>query len=84
MSSSEDQISLFNEAEAFAGEDESLPSLEQTVKSHPRKPKKTLAEKINGIPVEQVICDLEGEKVCGQCNTDLIKIGQEVVRRELE
>lgn len=84
MSLNEDQISLFNEAEAFASEDESLPQLEQTVKSHTRKPKKTLSEKISGIPVEQVICDLEGEKVCGQCSTDLIKIGQEVVRRELE
>ena len=79
---SEDQISLFNEAEEF--QSEVIPEIEAVVKSHTRKPKKTLSEKINGIPVQQVICDIDGDKLCGQCGTDLVKIGQEVVRRELE
>jgi len=81
---SEEQLSLFNEAEIESEEKHEVPEIEQEVKRHNRRRKTTLAEKIKGIPVEQIICDLETDKTCDICGTDLIKIGQEIVRRELE
>lgn len=80
----DNQLSLFNEVEVEATQSDEITPLEVTVQSHNRKPKKLLSEKLSGIPVEQVICDIEGDKTCDQCGTELVKIGQEVVRRELE
>ena len=65
-SSNEDQLNIFNEvevdadADADAGQSHSLLPLEILVEGHVRKPKKLLSEKLKGIPVEQIICDLEG------------------------
>ena len=81
---SDEQLSIFNEAEIESDQKSQVPELEQTVKSHNRKKKTTLSEKIKGIPVEQIICDIEGAKICELCGSDLVKIGQEIVRRELE
>ncbi len=50
----EGQLSLFDEAENVASEEE-MPKLETTVKSHTRKSRKSLTEKLKGIHVEQVI-----------------------------
>lgn len=81
---SDDQLSIFNEIEFESASKVETPEIEQTVKSHSRKRKTSLLDKIKGISVEQIICDLESEKTCELCGHDLIKIGQEVVRRELE
>jgi len=78
------QLSLFNEAEVE--QDPGAPEPETTiVKSHNRKAKTTNAEKLKGIPVEQVILELpQEEQLCPQCEMHLTIIGHEVVRRELE
>ena len=79
------QIDLFNEAEAEVDFSAKEPFAETIVSEHKRKPKTTLEEKLKGIPVEQVIRELpEEEQLCLQCGSSLVKIGQEVVRRELE
>lgn len=79
----EGQLSLFNEAEAE--QNPVAPEPETIVKSHIRSAKTTNAEKLKGIPVEQVILELpEAEQLCPQCETPLTVIGHEVVRRELE
>ena len=49
-----------------------MPDIENTVKSHTRKAKTTLEEKIKGIPVEEIIVDISDEdKLCPQCGTGL-------------
>lgn len=79
------QTSLFDEAETLQGETVLTPDIETTVKEHTRKAKTTLAEKLKGIPVEEVTVDLpEEEKSCPQCGTPLKLIGREVIRREIE
>ena len=81
----EGQLSLFDEAESLASDNTEISKLETTVKAHTRKSKKLLAEKLKGIPVEQVIHDIpEDERICEICGTNLEEIGREVVRRELE
>lgn len=81
----EGQINLFNEVESEMILSAVEPFQEIEVSGHNRKPKTTLDEKLKGIPVERIICELtEEEQVCQQCGNDLVKIGQEVVRRELE
>ena len=81
----EGQLSLFDEAEQVASEDDDMSKLETTVKAHTRKSKKTLEEKLKGIPVEQVIHDItEEERICDICGSTLEEIGREIVRRELE
>lgn len=80
----EGQLSLFDEAENVASEEE-MPKLETTVKSHTRKSRKSLTEKLKGIHVEQVIHDIpEEERICEICGSALEEIGREVIRRELE
>lgn len=79
------QLNLFNEAEIEQMEEVAVPIIETTVKSHTRKSKTSLDEKLKGIPVERVILELpEEEQICPQCGTQLEVIGQEVVRRELQ
>lgn len=80
----EGQLSLFDEAENVTSE-EDMSTLETIVKSHTRRSKKTLTEKLKGIPVEQVIHDIpEKDRICDICGSYLEEIGREIVRRELE
>lgn len=79
------QINLFNEAELCQNEEISIPDIETTVKSHTRKAKTTLEEKLKGIPVEEVVVDISDEdKICPQCGTELELIGRETIRHEIE
>ena len=79
------QLSLFDEAETTSDESATNPDLETVVKEHTRKAKTKLAEKLAGIPVEEVPVDIpEEEKVCPLCGTALELIGKEVIRREIE
>lgn len=76
---------MFDEAEQAASEEDDMSVLETAVKAHTRKAKKTLEEKLKGIPVEQVIHDIpKEERICDICGSTLEEIGREVVRRELE
>ena len=85
------QLNLFDEpeAETSAGmaaalaEEERLSQEEPETK--PRKKRSTNAERLKGLPVEQVFLDVpEEERVCSICGTPLEKIGTEFVRRELD
>lgn len=79
------QYNLFNEAESERNEEfcEELFA-ENTEKSKKRKPKATNDERFKGLPIEKVYLDLEGEKVCSECGTPLVYIGEEYVRKELK
>ena len=82
------QLNLFNEAEreqdpAAAKAEELAATLSAEV-SKKRKNRATDAERFKGIPVTKKYLDLPDEdKVCPVCNTPLVKIGEEFVRREL-
>lgn len=79
------QLNLFDEAETASDESATNPDLETVVKEHTRKAKTKLAEKLAGIPVEEVPVDIpEEDKVCPLCGTALELIGKEVIRREIE
>ena len=76
-----DQESLFNEAEAYAQEDEPEPVV---VEKHIRKPKRTKEELAKELPIQEVIIDIpENERICNICEGALRPIGREFVRREL-
>ena len=75
------QLSFFNEAEACADEKAPDPEL---VREHTRKPKRTKEELVRDLPVKKTVIELPGEKrVCDICEGQLVPIGQELVRREL-
>ena len=78
------QLNLFNEAEqeqdpAFVEEEETT-----TVKSHTRKKKATHADTFKGIKVNKIVIQLaEEDKVCPVCGTQMERIGEEYIRRDL-
>ena len=79
------QLGLFDEAEQSVSAEAKLPEQETIVKTHTRRTKTKLEDKLKGIPVEQVRIELpEDERICPYCNTFLEVIGEEVARRELE
>ena len=81
LSDDNEQQSLFNEAEAYANENEPEPVI---VGRHSRKPKRTKEELAKDLPVQEVVIDIpESERVCNICKGDLHPIGKELVRREL-
>jgi transposase len=78
----DDQVSLFNEAEACADESAPEPVI---VEKHTRKPKRTKEQLAKEMPVKEVIIELpENERVCVICEGELKPIGKTLVRRELE
>ena len=79
------QLNLFDEVEQACGEEIFQPEPETVVKSHTRRSKTRLEDKLKGIPVEQVRIELSpDEALCPHCNTPLKVLGEEVVRRELQ
>ncbi len=81
------QLGLFNEAEAEQDHKAPEPTEETltTVKEHKRKPKRTVDELTDGLPVKEVVLELpEEERFCGTCGHALKEIGKKFVRRELE
>lgn len=81
----EGQLGLFDEAEQYVSDEVDTPKQETIVKTHTRRAKTKLEDKLKGIPVEQVRIELpEDERTCPYCNTSLEVIGEEVARRELE
>ena len=82
------QLNLFNEAELeqdpSAADAEELAATLPSESSKKRKTRATDAERFKGIPVIKKYLDIpEEDKVCPVCNTPLVKIGEEFVRREL-
>lgn len=79
------QYHLFNEAEFEQNEEEIEDLFVETFgEPQKRKAKKTNAMRFQGLPVKKAYLDLDGEKVCPECGTELIYIGEEYVRRELK
>lgn len=82
------QLNLFNEAELeqdpSAAETEELAATLPEESPKKRKNRATDAERFKGIPVIKKYIDIpEEDKTCPVCNTPLVKIGEEFVRREL-
>lgn len=82
------QLNLFNEAELeqdpSAAEAEELAATLPAESPKKKKTRATDAERFKGIPVIKKYLDIpEEDKVCPVCNTPLVRIGEEFVRREL-
>ncbi len=82
-------FNLFNEAEQESEADkaaEAAAEAEETEKKpKTRRPRKDNIERFKGLPVEKVYLDVpEEDRVCPVCGTPLEKIGEELVRRELQ
>lgn len=77
------QQNLFDEAEME--QNPSLPEEETVIKEYTRKKKGTHEDLFKGLKIEKVVLPLpEEEKICPVCGTQLVLIGEEYVRRELE
>lgn len=82
---SEDQMSLFNEAESCQDHKAEEPAEKTfTVKAHTRKKKRTMDELARNLPVEQVMIDLpESKLTCDKCGGTFRLIGKKLIRREM-
>ena len=77
------QQNLFDEAEVE--QDASLLEEETVIREHIRKKKATHEDLFKGLQVEKVIIPLpEEDQICPVCGTQMVLIGEEYVRRELE
>ncbi len=77
------QQHLFDEAEVE--QDPSLLEEETVIREHTRKKKATHEDLFKGLKVEKVVIPLpDEEQVCPVCGTQMVLIGEEYVRRELE
>lgn len=77
------QQNLFDEAEME--QDPSLLEEETVIREHTRKKKATHADLFKGLKVEKVVIPLpEEDQICPVCGTQMVLIGEEYVRRELE
>ena len=74
-----EQLSLFNEAETEARREESE---EVTVPAHKRRKKRSRAEILGDLPVEEVLYTVE-DRTCDRCGSEMKTIGKEFVHDEL-
>ena len=74
-----EQLSLFNEAETEARREESE---EVTVPAHKRKKKRSRAEILKELPVEEVIHEVE-DRICDKCGSEMKTVGKKFVHDEL-
>lgn len=77
-----EQLSLFNEAEQEYNGGAVEPTKETIVKEHIRKEKRTKEELTENLPHKEVVIELE-DKNCGKCGSELVVIGKEKLRSEL-
>jgi transposase len=78
------QISLFNEAEVESNSKAPEPD-KVAVSGHIRKAKRTKEELAADVPVVEILCELDPEKlVCEICDGKMRLLGKETVREELE
>ena len=83
---SEDQMSLFNEAEKEQDHKAEEPTQETfTVKAHARKKKRTLEEMTANLTEKEILLELpEDQCICGKCGGRFKPIGKKFVRHELQ
>ena len=74
-----EQLSLFNEAETEARREESE---EVTVPAHKRRKKRSRAEILGDLRVEEVLDTVDG-RTCDRCGSEMKTIGKEFVHDEL-
>ena len=74
-----EQLSLFNEAETEARREEAE---EIAVPAHKRKKKRSRAEILGDLPVEEVVHEIE-DKTCDRCGSEMKQVGKEFVHDEL-
>lgn len=80
----ENQLSLFNEAEAEYNAKAPEPIEKTLVKAYSRKPKRTKDEIYANVPHKEIVCTLADDKnICEECGEKLTVIGKEKVRSEL-
>lgn len=80
----ENQLSLFNEAEVESKSHAPEPNA-VTVTNYIRKAKRTKEELVADLPVTEIICELDAEKLnCNECDGKMRVLGKEQVRDELE
>ena len=77
-----EQLTLFNEAEQEYSAAAPEPTKETLVASHTRKAKRTKEELTEKLEHREMVCDLE-DKHCKECGEELVCIGKEFVRSEL-
>ena len=83
---SEDQMSLFNEAEKEQDHKAEEPTQETfTVKAHARKKKRTLEEMTANLTEKEILLELpEDQCICDKCGGTFKPIGKKFVRHELQ
>jgi len=78
------QLSLFNEAEAESKSHAPEPD-KVTISKHIRKARRTKEELAADLPVVEIVCELDKEKLdCEECGGEMRVLGKEAVREELE
>lgn len=77
-----EQLSIFNEAEQEYSAGATEPTKETVVASHTRKTKRTKEELTENLEHKEMMCDIE-DKNCPDCGAELVCIGKEFVRSEL-
>lgn len=81
----EGELSLFNEIEVSTDKNASEPDLKEVQNYRRKKNKLTRAELLKDLPRRQKLCVLhEEERFCETCGDDLISIGDEFVRTEIQ
>ena len=79
------QMSLFDEAEIQADPVAPEPDLKQVESYRRKKFKGQRKELLKDIPHDKRLCTLvEEDRFCETCNTDLLSVGEELVRTEIE
>lgn len=79
------QLSLFDEAEVEANKEEEQYVVEEVSFKKKKKVKSKLDDKFSKLPQVDVIIELsEDERICPVCGTEMVKVGKEFVRHEIE
>lgn len=79
------QLSIFNEAELEASPEAQEPAVKRVDGYYRRNSKTKREELLKDLPVEEIQCDVpDDERICPRCKTNLVLIGKEIVREELE
>lgn len=82
---SKNQMSLFNEAEKEASPKAIEPDLGEVKNYQRKKFKGQKAELLKELPHKKILTSLhEDDRYCEQCGTDLISVGEEFIRTEIE
>lgn len=79
---SAEQLTVFNEADTEADITVKQAGEPVTVAAHTRKPKRTHAEILDALPVEEVLHPIE-DRTCPECGNEMVTVGKEFVRDEV-